>query len=384
MKSKDTSAAGSKGGAALRRVMPLALVAALAVGTNSLAATSAGATTKAARKEAATSSCMRHAKAAVAAAEKPVNLQTGSPFPATKLKGKTFAFVADDMALGIDSTTYQGFKAAAASVGASTSSFDGQGQVPDYIAAMNEALAQHPAGIVFDAIGPNYIGQQLAQAKSEGIPTVGLLEPASSAESSYLNPNDAALGRTMADFVLEQTGCKANVAMFDAPSFGTMVTETKGAQKEIGKRCPSCSFAIVNQNIADIGTTTGPATSTEIERHPNLNYLMSAFDAMSTEMVPAVQSSGKKLPLVGSWSQPNTLQFVAKGAVEKATLNIGDDAPDGWGAFDQVGRLALKLPAAAAVSNIPYQLVDSKDVASASKLPGYKGYQAKYKKTFEA
>lgn len=347
--------------------------------TNSSASTSAAATGSGSTS---LSSCVSQAKAAVTAAEQPVNLQTGSPFPATKLKGKTFAFVADDMALGIDATTYQGFQAAAASVGASTVSFDGKGQVPDYIQAMNEALAQHPAGIVFDAIGPNYIGQELSQAKSEGIPTVGLLEPAAPGEDSYLNPDDAALGKTMSDFVLAQTGCKADVAMFDAPSFGTMVTETNGAQSEMKKLCPSCKFSIVNQNIADLGTTTGPATSTEIEQHPNLNYLMSAFDAMSTEMVPAVQSSGKQIPLVGSWSQPNTLQYVSSGQVEKATISIGDDAPDGWGAFDQLGRLALKLPASTAVTTIPYQLVDANDVATASKLPGYNGYQAKYEKAF--
>ena len=101
---------------------------------------------------------MDAAKARVAAAIKRAGAWDGPTTGPTAAKDKTIIYVAGDLRNGGTSGVADGVKEAAAAIGWKLQVIDGQGQVSTRTAALNQAVALKPDGIIvsgFDAIEQN-------------------------------------------------------------------------------------------------------------------------------------------------------------------------------------------------------------------------------------
>ena len=161
---------------------------------------------------------MDAAKARVAAAIKRAGAWDGPTTGPTAAKDKTIIYVAGDLRNGGTSGVADGVKEAAAAIGWKLQVIDGQGQVSTRTAALNQAVALKPDGIIvsgFDAIEQN---AALATVKEAGIPFVGwhaTIEPGPDAATGmFANVNTRILdvANTAADLAIvdfgRQGGCR--------------------------------------------------------------------------------------------------------------------------------------------------------------------------------
>ena len=127
---------------------------------------------------------------------------------------------AGDLRNGGTSGVADGVKEAAAAIGWKLQVIDGQGQVSTRTAALNQAIALKPDGIIvsgFDAIEQN---AALATVKAAGIPFVGwhaTIEPGPDpATGMFANVNTRILdvANTAADLAIVDSGGKAGVVIF--------------------------------------------------------------------------------------------------------------------------------------------------------------------------
>ena len=163
---------------------------------------------------------MAVAKARVAQATKRAGAWDGPTTGPTAAHDKTIVYVAGDLRNGGTSGVADGVKEAAAAIGWKLVVIDGQGQVSTRTAALNQAIALKPDGIVvsgFDAIEQN---AALANVKAAGIPFVGwhaTIEPGPDpATGMFANVNTRILdvANTAADLAIVDSGGKAGVVIF--------------------------------------------------------------------------------------------------------------------------------------------------------------------------
>ncbi|MBN8999413.1 MAG: substrate-binding domain-containing protein, partial [Rhizobiales bacterium] len=113
------------------------------------------------------------AKARIAAATQKAGKWDGPTTGPTAAKGKTIIYIAGDMRNGGTEGVSRGVEEAAKAIGWNLRILDGHGDISARTAAVNQALALKPDGIVvggFDAIEQN---AALAAVKEAGIPFVG-------------------------------------------------------------------------------------------------------------------------------------------------------------------------------------------------------------------
>ena len=158
---------------------------------------------------------MDAAKARVAAAVKRAGAWDGPTTGPTAAPNKTIVYLGGDLRNGGTSGVADGVKEATGAIGWKLLVIDGQGQVSTRTAALNQAIALKPDGIIvsgFDAIEQN---AALASVKAAGIPFVGwhaTIEPGPDpATGMFANVNTRILdvANTAADLAIVDSGGKA-------------------------------------------------------------------------------------------------------------------------------------------------------------------------------
>lgn len=367
----------------MARIAAIALVVgALAIGAcGGSGSGSSSSTAEQTSSTASASDCTQKATRLVATESSVSPFTPGPAFDIKPLKGKHFAYVADDLSVNIDQEQLASFKAAAAAAGVNVTAYDGHGKATGYAQAMTEALASHPAGIVIHAIEPGLIGAQLATAKAQGIPIELSQSTPDPAYPYYSDVDFGQEGRDMADFALMYTKCHVNGFMLYTPSFKTVTEIYDGVKHELSSLCGSnCKLQTGTIELTALATGTGPATSAALQRNPNTNILFAGFDSMANFMIPADQAAAKPVPLVSNSAVlDNLTKYVAKGDTEVADVAASVDATVGWVDLDQVMREVLKLKPSQADTKLPLQLVTKQNAATAVNFPDYSGYQRKFK-----
>ena len=113
------------------------------------------------------------AKAVVAKATAPAK-QWDGPTAGPKLAaGKSLIYIASDMTNGGVLGVKEGLEEAAKVAGWKLDVLDGKGSVKDQLAALNQAIAKKPDGIVVGGWNPNVAKAVLKKATSNGIVLMG-------------------------------------------------------------------------------------------------------------------------------------------------------------------------------------------------------------------
>jgi ribose transport system substrate-binding protein len=360
--------------------LTLAVAACSSSGSSTSASSTAAATTGGGGASTQASACTSKATGLVQAESKTTPFLVGPSYTISSLKGKYFAWVGDDLAVNTDQEQFAAVQQAAAAAGVVVKSFDGGGTVTGYAQAMTEAIASHPVGIMIHAIEPQLISAQLQAAKSAGI-AIEFSETTQGPNYPYYSNVDFGQeGRDMADYALMTTKCAVHGYMLYTASFATVTDIYNGVKNELSSLCgSSCTLGSGNIEISALATATGPATTSALQRNPNLNIMFAGYDALANFMIPAIQAAPKKLPLVSSSAvTDNITKYVATGNTEVADVSAGLNAAFGWADLDQVMREVLKQKPSPTDTSLPLQLVTASNAAAAVTYPSYTGYQSKF------
>lgn len=305
--------------------------------------------------QAAADAFLDAAKQKVAVATMPQDKWDGPTTGPKALPGKTIVFVAADLKnggiLGVSKGVEEGGKA----IGWTVRTIDGQGTVSGRTAALNQALALKPAGIVVGGFDTTEQKVAFENAAKSGIPLVGW----HSGEKPGPNPAAGLFANvtTTADDVSEaaalwavaDSGGKAGVVIFTDSQYSIAVYKAK-AMEAIIKKCGGCTvLAYEDSPISESSTRMPQLTTSLLQRFGDKwTYSLAINDLYFDFMSGSLTSAGKKgdgAPKAisagdgseAAYQRIRTKRFQAGTVPEPLNMQ-------GWQIVDEINRALNKAP----------------------------------------
>jgi len=270
----------------------------------------------------------------------------GPPFDASKAAGKSVYYIGVDMSIPILQTIAGQLKDALATAGAKLVVCDGKGQPTEWKSCADNAVARKAGAIIVESFPAELIAGSLANAKKAGIPVIDgnnadPTDPLGTGTDARVAFQYSKSGRLVSDWVIADSKGKANVlilATSDVPNSKAVVKN--GYEAELKEKCPGCKFTTKSIPIAQWSTNLGPLTQSSLNSDPNINYIIPAYDGMSTFVLPAIRQAGKadKVKVATFNADLDPMQNMAKGNM--IGVDVGShNTYEGWAYADQAMRL---------------------------------------------
>jgi ribose transport system substrate-binding protein len=393
------------------RALPVALTACAAGGArlhsacsgsgSSSSSASAPASTSASASAAATSAAASPAGSSSAAATAVAGARNevtnypapGPAFNASSLRGKTVYYVPISLKSESFQIVSQSLTAALQTVGVKVQACDGGANPSTAAACFNQALGQHAAGVIADAIPYGLAANSFNALKAAGVPIliVNQLRPSGQKDNdqlAYMPGNAVQMLDLSADWIAADSGGKASVLsqeFTDSPN--TVGYLEDNAFPTLKSACPECTVTVNKVSSANYALIPS-STSSALLKNPDINYLWTEFDTILQPTMQAVQQAGASSRLKGV-SADGLLGGMQ--LLKQQSYLYADVATDynyqAWANADMIMRMALKRPLPTLVP-IPLRLFDRTNIGqvgnitSAGEMSGEWFGPTTYKTTF--
>lgn len=190
------------------------------------------------------------------------------------------------------------FDKALATQNVSVKECDGKANPVDINNCVSQATAQGADAIQVDGPEPDTYLNALQSARAADIPVlVGAAGDAADpvpAEIAGISSQPFALsGELAADWVIADSGAKANVLLITTPDVVGSIRQQEGFEAEMAEFCPDCKVTVEGVTLGNWATDLGQTVSAGLSRDPNINYVFPVFDPMTQFTNPAIQQAGK-------------------------------------------------------------------------------------------
>ena len=215
--------------------------------------------------------------------------------------GKTIIYVAGDLRNGGTEGVSRGVEEAAKAIGWELRVLDGHGDISARTAAMSQAIALQPSGIVvggFDAIEQN---AALEQVKEAGIPFVGwhaTIEPGPDPKTGMfanVNTRIADVAQTAADLAIVDSDGKAGVVIFGDSNYEMAIGKARMMEADIKEGCPGCTVLSLEDSPMTEASSRMPQLTTSLLQRfgDKWTYSLAVNDLYYDFMGPSLTSAGK-------------------------------------------------------------------------------------------
>jgi ribose transport system substrate-binding protein len=295
------------------------------------------------------------AKAALAKSGAPVTKWDGPTTGPKAQAGKFIVYVSTNQQNGGALGVGNGVVEAAKAIGWRSQVIDGQGTVSGQAAAIDQAIALKPDGIVLGGVDAAGQKTAIARAASLGIkivgwhagPKPGPIDDPKVFTNIETRAEDTAT--TTANYVIAKSDGKANVVILTDSQYAIAVLKAKTMQKVV-EDCKTCSVLdYVDSPLAEASTRMPQVTISLKQRFgTKMNWILGINDLWFDFMAPALRSAG-----VGPGGPP---QFVSAGDGSVSAYGRIRDGqyqvatiPEplnlhGWQAVDEVNRAIAGQP----------------------------------------
>ena len=307
--------------------------------------------------------------------------------------GKTIVFVAGDMKNGGIVGVSKGVEEAGKAIGWTVRVIDGQGSVSGRTAALNQALAVKPAGIVVGGFDTTEQKAAFEGAAKSGVPLVGW----HSGEKP--GPNDKAglfanvttvtddVADTAASWAVVDSGGKAGVVIFTDSQYAIALYKAR-AMEAVIKKCGGCTvLSFEDSPISESSTRMPQLTTSLLQRFGDKwTHSLAINDLYFDFMGPSLTAAGKKgdgnpkAVSAGDGSEAAYQRIRSKrfqaGTVPEP-LNM-----QGWQIVDELNRAFAKAPWSGYVPKVHLVTADNvaKDGGPKNLFDPDNGYRDQYKK----
>lgn len=314
--------------------------------------------------------------------QRPTQIPETTPLDSPPPKGKTISYLQCGAPVCVTLGNY--LKQAAAAVGWKVNVID-EGGTPETVkAAWDEAIRQKPDAIVPTGGFPHEIfGDELKQAKSMNIPVVGHSEavpadPATGFIAMVSGPErQKQIGTDEADWIIAATDGKAKTFFIDS-GYPINGLQLKALKAQMAKECPdSCSVDSYQAPVTSIGKDLAGKVASQMQAHPDTDYLVPAFGDMAIGIPAALAASSIKQPpmLTQEPSAPN-MPDIRKGAL----VSLNGSGPESmWGIVDTLARYFNKQDFPAEIP-LPEWFITKDNAPSEDSFPTVVDYQQQFKK----
>jgi ribose transport system substrate-binding protein len=280
---------------------------------------------------------------------------------------------------------------AAQLVGWEVNMFDGKANPKTQGAAILDALAWGADVIIASSIDYRTIQLPLKEAEKAGVPVVALgqggdtpnplpvLKEGELAWTFAVDVDNYALGTTIGEWIIEDSGGKANIIVYTDREFDSVMTQHQGVLDALAK-CEGCTVATDEFTASQIATTLGRQVVGYLRAHPDVDYIYAPFDPSAFVMVAAIRQAGlgDRVRLASLLGNEENIDLIRKGDVQVATMAF-DTAYSGYAAIDQVIRYLNKQPLFDPHGeNVPYMVLDETNLPESGNWRSDSGYKEKF------
>lgn len=314
----------------------------------------------------------------------------GPPVDVSRLKGKR-VFIIPEAPNPYNENIQDTYKQIFNAVGVKWTYYANQGLTSQWIAGMDEALAQRPDLIILSAApDPRVLQPQLRAAKAAGIPVEvtsfydrstppppACLACAAGVTALVTVPFNAA-GAAEADWIINDSHGHAHVLIVLAPDVIPSPGILSAMEREYRTYCPGCTYKIINVPVSQWNASMQSQVQSALLADSSINYVDAEGDGMCIGAVPAVQAAGKtgSVKVVSFNGSPFALNDIRTGSI------MAMDASQntrwlGFADVDQAFRLLAGMPPVNETT--PFRLMDKSDVTQAGvPATNYLGYGNAY------
>lgn len=279
------------------------------------------------------------AKAVAAAEKRPTSIEIKTPLKHKPPTGKTIDFLrcSQPVCAGYE----QGLQPAAKALGWKLNSIPFQPTPEAEIAAIQQAVRQHPDGIYVTGLDRATINSALAQAQAAHIPVVDGYDLNAAQPPIIANIADGTRNsfapKAIANYIAADNGCSGDTDVFNIKTYPILNHTTHIMIPTLKKLCPKMKVTEVDVQATDVGTKIPADVTGELQRNPNVKYVAFAFGDMALGVPAAIKAAGESAKVMGFGAgEPGNVQNVAKGE-ESAETAYG--IPYGaWRAMDAFAR----------------------------------------------
>ncbi|WP_237481733.1 ABC transporter substrate-binding protein [Lichenibacterium dinghuense] len=312
------------------------------------------------------------AKARVAAATARVTKWDGPTTGPKAAPGKTIIYIAGDLRNGGTEGVSRGVGEAAKAIGWTLRILDGRGDISARTAAVNQAIALKPDGIVlggFDAVEQN---AALATLKAAGIPYVGwhatVAPGPDPATGMFANVNTriSDVAQTASDLAIVDSNGKAGVVIFGDSNYEMAIGKARMMEADI-KKCPGCTVLSLEDSPMTEASTRMPQLTTSLLQRFGAKWTYSLavndlyYDFMAASLAAAgVDGTGAPHNISAGDGSESAFQRIRAKEYQIATV-AEPLTEQGWQLVDELNRAFAGQPWSGYVS--PVHLVTAENIA---------------------
>jgi len=306
---------------------------------------------------------MADAKARVAAATARSGKWEGPTAGPKIAPGKTIIYLAGDMRNGGTEGVSRGVEEAGKAAGWTVRILDGRGDISARTAALNQAIALKPDGIVvggFDALEQNAALQGLKEA---GIPFVGwhaTVAPGPDPKTGMfanVNTRISDVAQTAADLAIVDSNGKAGVVIFGDSNYEMAIGKARMMEADI-KKCAGCTVLSLEDSPMTEASTRMPQLTTALLQRfgDKWTYALAVNDLYYDFMAASLGAAGKSgtdTPNNISAGDGSESAFQRIRAKQYQTATVPEPLQEqGWQLIDELNRAFAKQPWSGYVSGI--------------------------------
>ena len=288
------------------------------------------------------------AQAFVAAnSDYPTKISVTDPVPAKPPTGLTIAFIQLPQTGSLDFGA--GIKAAADVLGWTVDVIETQPTPEAVASAMTVAVEKHPDVVISGAaFAVSTFPEQVAQLQAAGIPfiTANTQDPLGNGVTANIGSGAdfTRKGQWLANWIAADSGGNADIAVFNLSTFPVLNLLVDGIKSTLADVCPGCKVAVNDVLASSISTTLPGEIVSNLQAHPSVNYVVTAFGDMTLGLPAAMQAAGltSKVKVVTQHASKANLQDIKDGTEAMNVPEAGFEA--GWMMVDAAVRALQKAP----------------------------------------
>ena len=274
-----------------------------------------------------------------------------------------------------------GAAAAAKDLGWTSTMYDGQGDPVTQNKVVTQAINSGATAILLGGVDPAQIGSALELAASKNIPVGSITQGVAPGKGIAFDVGGDYVqsGVIKGSWIVADSKGAAVVLPTNDKEFASTNTIINSAIDTV-KTCKACALKeTVFFTGSQIGNGLGQQVASALQREPDVNYVIGAFDPAVADMVPAINNVGigDRIKIISNVGLTQNLQFIKDGNVQAADV-VYDNTYEGYAAVDQLIRVLTgselhKTPGVADTrfaynENVPQHLVTKENVGDPTVL----------------
>ncbi|MER7336230.1 substrate-binding domain-containing protein [Streptomyces sp. NPDC000075] len=331
---------------------------------------------------------LARAEAAVARAERTGARWSGPTTGPAAVPGKTLVYVAQTMTNPGVAGVAGGLREAAAAIGWQVRVIDGEGTPAGLQAALSQAVALGPSGIVIGGFDPRLTARQTAAARDAGITLIGwhaVGSPGPSTDPALftnITTNVEEVAGISADWVIARSGGSAGVVVFTDDSVPFARTKAELIRRRLAGCAGVSLLASENIPIPDAGQRTPQQVSSLLSRFGDRwTDSVAVNDLYFADAAPALRAAGRPgggppFNIGAGDGDPSAFQRINSRGYQAATVPE-PLSQQGWQAIDEFNRAFAGRPASGYVA--PVHVVTARNSGGAASWDP-EGYREAYRR----